>query len=700
MTSNTKSTERRIPLALLTFLLFSIPAVLASAITTLPTGGASLLPADPLNQPGNFWEGSFNGQPVASAQVVDVDHPDFSQAMRVTVTNPAGQFYNGAVQLRSNPAVAESDVILIRLFFRSIESKDESGVGFATVFPQGPAPDYNKYVQQEVTATNQWVEYFFPFQITESLAAGDLSLQIGAGAGSKTQTWEIAAIDFINYRNTRTVDELPKTRPTYAGRDPDAPWRAAAAARIEQHRKGDFRIRVLDTQGSPVPDATISVEFLRHAYHFGSVIVASRIFGNEADDITYREKFLDLFNQSGPENDFKWAPWAGEWGNAFNATQTLAAMQWLQDRDIYTRGHVMVWPSKRNLPNLIQSYLPEGNPAAADPAAKQVVLDHIDDVASRSAPVIDEWDVLNEPYDNHYLMDAFGNQVMLDWFARARTHLPRQDLYLNDYSILSGGGRDFAHQQHFEDTIEYLVSNDAPITGIGMQGHFSSSPTGIELVYSILNRYHNHFPHLKIRVTEFDIVTDDEEMQADYTRDFLTIMFSHPATVGVQNWGFWENAHWRSSAAMYTADWREKPNAVAWRRLTQETWWNDFAGDTNTSGEYANRGFYGDYHVTITHTNETTEFTLPLHKGGPNEFEITLGSTSTTDTPTLRIQNTPTTPTIFLSEIPDQAYFLNTSRNLRDWSTLVKFKQTTPGLRYRFPLNTAETNFLRLEAQP
>ena len=33
-------------------------------------------------------------------------------------------------------------------------------------------------------------------------------------------------------------------------------------------------------------------------------------------------------------------------------------------------------------------------------------------------------------------------------------------------------------------------------------------------------------------------------MQADYTRDFLILAFSHPSVVGVQLWGFWENAHW------------------------------------------------------------------------------------------------------------------------------------------------------------
>jgi hypothetical protein len=47
----------------------------------------------------------------------------------------------------------------------------------------------------------------------------------------------------------------------------------------------------------------------------------------------------------------------------------------------------------------------------------------------------------------------------------------------------------------------------------------------------------------------FDINTDDEELQADYTRDFLTLAYSHPTVVGVQLWGFWERSHWKPEAA-------------------------------------------------------------------------------------------------------------------------------------------------------
>ena len=109
---------------------------------------------------------------------------------------------------------------------------------------------------------------------------------------------------------------------------------------------------------------------------------------------------------------------------------------------------------------------------------------------------------------------------------------------LNDYDILSAHGANRAHQDHFEATARFLLDSGAPITGLGMQGHFGASPTSMATVKRVLDRY--AALGLSIRITEFDVNTADEALQADYTRDFLTMVFSHPAVTGFQMWGFWE----------------------------------------------------------------------------------------------------------------------------------------------------------------
>src|SRR5690606_20613867 len=137
------------------------------------------------------------------------------------------------------------------------------------------------------------------------------------------------------------------------------------------------------------------------------------------------------------------------------------------------------------------------------------------------------------------------------------------------------------------------------------QGHFSGSPTGIPRVWDILQRYSTPFPDLKFRITEFDVNTEDEALQADYTRDLLTISFSHPQMEGVQHWGFWENAHWRPAAAMIRADWTEKPNATAFRELVYGDWWTDVSVQADAAGTTAGRGFKGRYAYDITYDGRT-----------------------------------------------------------------------------------------------
>ena len=187
---------------------------------------------------------------------------------------------------------------------------------------------------------------------------------------------------------------------------------------------------------------------------------------------------------------------------------------------------------------------------------------------------------------------------------------------------MAGGGLNALHQQHFEDTIQYLVDNQAPIHGIGMQGHFSSSPTPIERVYDIVDRYHQAFPGLAIRTTELDISTTDEQMQADYTRDFMTIFFSHPATVGIQKWGFWAGAHWRPEAAMFDHDWRAKPNAQVWHDLIYNQWHTAISNTTNTSGTLTGRGFYGLYKVTVSIGGVEKVYYINLLPGAQNQFSL------------------------------------------------------------------------------
>ena len=587
----------------------------AAQTTAPPSGGVSLIgPEDPIDTMTFRERPTSGGEIIARRSVVPVTDQPFDRAFRIEVLQPGNNFYDANLGAVGTLPVRKGDVALIRFHLRKIASADESGLVALNVYVEGPGPSFSKSVSTAVSAGDEWREFFLPFEFNGDYPSGQTFLFLGFGQTGKPMTMEIGGIELIHYGDRRTLAEMPRTRVTYPGSEPDAPWRAAAAARIEAHRKGDFTVRVTDPAGRPVEGVRVRVEMLRHEFKFGSVFAAARIMGTTEDNRIYREKLLELFNASGPENDTKWGAWIGEWGPAgrFSQPQTLEALAWAEKHRIHLRGHVLVWPGERNLPRVVTALLPD-----RDPSVPQMVLDHIDDITRATDEFINEWDVLNEPYDNHDLMDLYGKDIMVDWFKQARANLPTAELYLNDYGILSDRGRNSAHQQHLEDTLRFLIDRGAPVTGLGLQGHMGEAATEPDRLWWVLERYAKAFPDLKIKITEFDVSTRDEAFQAAYTRDFMTLVFSHPNVAGIQHWGFWEGAHWKPEAALYRRDWSEKPNLLAYRDLVFNQWWTLETGSTGLDGTFAGRGFLGRHRVTVTVDGQRieTEFDLTKEDG-------------------------------------------------------------------------------------
>lgn len=193
---------------------------------------------------------------------------------------------------------------------------------------------------------------------------------------------------------------------------------------------------------------------------------------------------------------------------------------------------------------------------------------------------------------------------------------PTTPLYINDYGILTGGdANNTPHRQHYEDTIASLQKAGAPLDGIGFQGHFGEHLTPPQALYQILDRFSRF--GLPIQITEFDIDSADEELQADYTRDFMTLVFSHPQVNGFLLWGFWEGRHWRPKAALFTKDWRLKPNGKVYHDLVFKTWWTDAIGTSASNGKFSVRSFLGDYEIKVEREGTTVvrEFQLrPDHR--------------------------------------------------------------------------------------
>jgi len=583
-------------LALAPLLLGAIP---------VPEGGTLVIPSNAIATLQEAVSSKYGGL----ARVKTEGQP-FGEALRCTVSDKPAHPWDIQFQFRTTRRVEKGDVLWARFYARTVSAKTETGEGCIHAIFEKAGPPHEKSLTRAVDLSREWKEYFFPFKALNAYEAGKASA--GFHVGVLAQTVEIADFEVFSYGKDYDARRLPRTKTAYAGQAPDAAWRAAAEARIDAIRKADLKVRVTDAAGQPLKDAKVAVAMRRHAFGWGSCVTVKNLLRQDADGERYREIVSRNYTRVVFENDLKWH----SWDNPANHANILKATDWLRERGIEVRGHNLIWPSWRFSPKDLPSL--KNNPEAL----RKRINDHIQDEATTMKGRLVDWDVINEPYSNHDVMDILGNDEMIAWFKLAHACDPQANLYLNDYAILSGGGLDTSHQDHFERTLRFLKEGGAPIAGLGLQSHFGGTPTPPEKMLKILDRF--AALGLDMSITEHDIDSDDEQLQADFTRDFLTTVYSHPSVVAVLSWGFWEKSHWRPRAAYYRGDWSLTPAGQAWLDLVTKRWWTNASLDTSADGSACTRGFLGDYEITVSHNGASKTVLAQLTKTGAT-VDVVLG---------------------------------------------------------------------------
>ena len=353
-------------------------------------------------------------------------------------------------------------------------------------------------------------------------------------------------------------------------------------------------MRVVDQAGQPVVGAKVHVRMQRHAFGFGTFLEYEVMVSQGADADKLREWTLKLFNRC--TTPIYWADWG--WANPNVRERYLQCAKWAADNKLATRGHCIIYPGWKFLPKAIA-------PLANDPPAlRKRLLEQVVEVTEATRPFnFTEYDVTNELRDLREIHSLLGKDAVAEWFKVAREHAPKSArMAINENSILTRGGMTATEQDNYAEWIQYLIDQKAGPDVIGMQGHFGDLVTGPETVVRILDRFAKFGK--PIQITEFDINTRDEAGQGRYTRDFLTAIFSHPATDAFTMWGFWEGRMWQPIGAMIRKDWTLKPNGQAWMDLVLKEWWTDVTLTTGPDGSCSTRGFLGDYAITVGDAKE------------------------------------------------------------------------------------------------
>ena len=556
----------------------------------------------------------LNGPAMDGARISTIDAQDqpFRKAILNDVFAPRGENWGVMGQLLNTAPLQKGHTYLLTFYARGRVSGIGGTFASASVGIKH-RPSQTTYAAMPVSVGNSWQRFFLPFVPDRDVPAQDL--EVVWVLGEQRQQVELGGLALLDAGQT-PLDKLPRpeaVKMDYTGRAPNAPWRKAAQERIEKYRQGDLNVRVVDAAGKPVSGAQVRVEMTRPAFNWGTSLVPSfDLLGNDQNPYGefIRERTFALFNHAAVDIDLKAEFWSKD--TPAQKGVALQGLRVLKERGFTINNGVVVWPGFRTNPMWAKDK-DDPTKLAAD------VEGFIRDVGTQTAPYVDETVVVNEPYADREIArllsngDPTGAPAIAHWFKLMREVQPHASLWLNEAGLSDNNGRDIARQDYYFNLAKSLIQQGAPLDGIGDQAHFSA-PVEPDKLLAMWNRYGSLGK--KLQITEYDCKMNDPQLEADWTRDIVTLAFSQPQMTGFTMWGILDQAHWLGSAPLYTAKnggYELKPSGKAYLDLVHGTWWTKVTGLASANGDYKTRGFLGDYDVIVNSGNrsQTVHITLP-----------------------------------------------------------------------------------------
>lgn len=108
-------------------------------------------------------------------------------------------------------------------------------------------------------------------------------------------------------------------------------------------------------------------------------------------------------------------------------------------------------------------------------------------------------------------------------------------------------------------------------------------------------------------------------------KQFVKLCFGHPAVVSINWWGFSDRNIWLPGGGLVDEEYNPKPVYVMPDKLINETWKTNAALQTDSQGDITFRGFFGDYEVIMTTTNDKKlVYNIHVSKNEENKWIFTV----------------------------------------------------------------------------
>jgi len=280
----------------------------------------------------------------------------------------------------------------------------------------------------------------------------------------------------------------------------------------------------------------------------------------------YAETLAREFDQLEPENAMKFGP-IQPGADSYNFGPPDALVAFAREHKMVVRGHTLVWHNQN------PRWLTEGKYTPAQ--LSSILHDHIRNVVGHFTGEVYAWDVVNEAFqDNGTIRSTIwsdapgvgltGTAYIEQAIRWAHEADPKALLFYNDYSAEAMNAKSDAIFKMAED----FKARGVPLSGIGLQMHFTTNPPDLASIESNMKRITGL--GLQVQITELDVrlsLSDPQlDKQARIYHDLAALCVKFPLCTAIQTWGFTDKYSWiprqnpgMGAALIFDADYQPKP---------------------------------------------------------------------------------------------------------------------------------------------
>lgn len=410
---------------------------------------------------------------------------------------------------------------------------------------------------------------------------------------------------------------------------------------IEQHRKGEAVLEIIDANGNSISGATVRIEQAAHAFLFGCNAFVLGQLDTPGENQRYEKQFTKLFNFA--TVPFYWRgtePTQGELRYAEGSRRIWRRpppdrfRSFAEKYDVTLKGHPLVW----------HNHNPDWLPESAE-KLKQLYEKRFREIALRYADHIKIWDVVNESLVCNKDFPLYSeDRAYLAWsFAEvAPLFADGNHLMINEVTGFSFRG---TNQNPYFHQIRRLIDDGLRVDGIGFQFHFFSrraldrfvageyrgdaaeDPRALLDVYEHFGRFDR-----PLWITEITIPssgTNGRALQARVTRDLYRLWFSVPNMKGITWWNLGDSlaveGENQALGGLLDENLDPKPAYRVLDQLINHDWKTTLDAKSDADGVIRFRGFYGDYAVRVEAAEGATQtFDVQLAPDGPARRRLTV----------------------------------------------------------------------------